>query len=311
MVAFFEIARSSSRSRVCVKEDTVDTYSGGRLQGGGKQINAQQRCPSSASGATPQLKLLFTDLDRSAASGPSSSRCSPRLKQNRPSNPVKISGIVDVASATRRSTAASTDHAGQDREHPQGGNLSFFTLPVASFDNVDGRDVNVVDLAAIRATVRNISTRPTDLRRAGLTDRHRPSTVPASPSTSSAPPDEMGRRRPCSTASPPRVSPAAGIDRDRNRRRRRWRMRRRRRPRQALATYLGGVTPGTSLSAGTMVLTIGSGWTHRAGWGRRPHRHHPRHPLVRRLLRSTRPVERLGSAAHRAHRFAGARGSPA
>ena len=153
----------------------------------------------------------------------------------------------------------------------QGGNLSFFTLPVASFDNVDGQDVNVVDLAAIRATVKEQLNPPTPTSAAPASPTPTPSingagitldVVNASGRDGAAKAVLDGlaakgfTRGKASTGTATEASSLAYAAGDADRA-------------KALATYLGGVTPreDTSLSAGTMVLTVGSGWTAPSGLG--------------------------------------------
>ena len=49
----------------------------------------------------------------------------------------------------------------QQAQSLAGGNISFVTLPIDHFDTVDGQDVNIVDVGAIRAQVHDLLNPPT------------------------------------------------------------------------------------------------------------------------------------------------------
>lgn len=159
MVAFFEIAQVVQPVTVCVKEDTVDTFSGADFKAGTQQINAEQAVAFVRQRRdTSNPKLMFTDLDRSRRQQAFIVSLLTQLKQSSTlTNPVKINGIVDVA---KRNTAIDSGldplALAKTAAAMQGGNLSFYTLPVDSFDTVDGQDVNVVDPVKIRATVKEL-----------------------------------------------------------------------------------------------------------------------------------------------------------
>lgn len=159
MVAFFEIAQVVQPVTVCVKQDTVDTYSGADFKAGTQQINAEQAVAFVRQRRdTSNPTLMFTDLDRSRRQQAFIVSLLTQLKQSSTlTNPVKINGIVDVA---KRNTAIDSGldpiSLAKTASAMQGGNLSFYTLPVESFDTVDGQDVNVVDPIKIRATVKDL-----------------------------------------------------------------------------------------------------------------------------------------------------------
>jgi LCP family protein required for cell wall assembly len=159
MVAFFEIAQVVQPVTVCVKQATVDTYSGADFTAGQQQINAEQAVAFVRQRRdTSNPKLMFTDLDRSRRQQAFIVSLLTQLKQGSTlTNPVKVSGIVDVA---KRNTAIDSGldplALAKTAAAMQGGNLSFYTLPVDRFDTVDGQDVNVVDPVKIRATVKEL-----------------------------------------------------------------------------------------------------------------------------------------------------------
>ena len=246
MVAFFEIAQVVQPITVCVRR-TPSTPTRGRLQGGEQQINAQQAVSfvrQRRDTSTPSCSSPTSIAP--AASRPSSSRCSPssaELDPHEPGEDQRDRRRCPAQHGDRQRPRP--DHAGQDREHPPRWQPQLLPPAGGGFDNVDGQDVNVVDLAAIRATVKSSSTHPRRPRPRRFTT---PDTVHQRcrhhPRRRQRLRARWGRQRPCSTASPPRVSPAARAstgttteasslayaagDAD---------------PPKALATYLGGVTP--------------------------------------------------------------------
>jgi LCP family protein required for cell wall assembly len=163
MVAFFEIAQVVQPVTVCVKEDTVDTYSGADFKAGPQQIDASQAVAFVRQRRdTSNPKLMFTDLDRSRRQQAFIVSLLTQLKASSTlTNPTKVSGIVDVA---KRNTAIDSGldpiSLARTAAAIQGGNLSFYTLPVERFDTVDGQDVNVVDPVTIRATVKELMRPP-------------------------------------------------------------------------------------------------------------------------------------------------------
>ena len=274
MVAFFEIAQVVQPITVCVKEDTVDTYRG-RLQGGEQQISAQQAvsfvrqrrdtCPTQAALHRPRSLPPPAGLHRLAAH-PAQAELDP----HEPGEDQRDRRRCPAQHGDRQRPRP--DHAGQDREHPPGWQPQLLHPAGGQFfDNVDGQDVNVVDLAAIRATVKEQLNPPIPTFRRAGSPTPTPSingagitldVVNASGRDGAAKAVLDGlaakgfTRGKASTGTANR-GVVAGV------------CRRRRRPRQGARDHLGGVTPreDTSLSAGTMVLTIGSGWTAPSGLG--------------------------------------------
>lgn len=163
MVAFFEIAQVVQPVTVCVKQDTLDTYSGADFKAGTQQISAEQAVAFVRQRRdTSNPKLLFTDMDRSRRQQAFIVSLLTQLKGSSTlTNPAKVSGIVDVA---KRNTAIDSGldplSLAKTANAMQGGNLSFYTLPVERFENVDGQDVNIVDVPKIRAMVKDLMKPP-------------------------------------------------------------------------------------------------------------------------------------------------------
>lgn len=163
MVSFFEIAQVVQPVTVCVKQDTVDTYSGADFRAGEQQISAEQAVAFVRQRRdTSNPNLAFTDLDRSRRQQAFIVSLLTQLKGSQTlTNPGRLSGIVDVA---KRNTAIDTGldpfALARMAQALRGGDLSFYTLPVERFDRVDGQDVNVVDTAKVRAMVKDLTSPP-------------------------------------------------------------------------------------------------------------------------------------------------------
>ena len=157
MVAFYEIAQVVQPITVCVNEDTRDSYSGANLHQGYQQIDAAQAVAFVRQRRdTAHPKLDFTDLDRERRQQAFMASLAYQLKQaGTLADPARLAGLIDVAKqniavdpgldllslATQASSLTS-------------GNITFTTLPVERFGKDPlGEDVNIVDVAGIRATV--------------------------------------------------------------------------------------------------------------------------------------------------------------
>lgn len=182
MVAFFEIAQVVQPITVCVKQDTVDTYSGADFKTGPQQVTAEQAVAFVRQRRdTSNPKLLFTDMDRSRRQQAFIVSLLTQLKGSATlTNPVKISGIVDVA---KRNTAIDTGldplSLARTANAMQGGNLSFYTLPVEAFENVGGQDVNIVDVGKIQAMVKDLMKPPATESAAASPSSAAPSVTPS------------------------------------------------------------------------------------------------------------------------------------
>jgi len=139
MVAFFEIAKVVQPVTVCVKEDTVDSFSGADFKAGQQQISAEQAVAFVRQRRdTRNSRLQFTDLDRSRRQQAFIVSLLTQLKTSSTlTNPSKVNGIIDVA---KRNTAIDDGldplSLVRTAQAVQGGNLSFYTLPVKEFQNI-------------------------------------------------------------------------------------------------------------------------------------------------------------------------------
>ncbi|MBK8731177.1 MAG: LCP family protein [Tetrasphaera sp.] len=164
MIAFFEIAEVVQPVTVCVKQPTVDTYSGADFTAGPQQIDAAQAVAFVRQRRdTSNPSLMFTDLDRSRRQQAFIVSLLTQLKSSATfTNPSKISGIIDVA---KRNTAIDS---GLDpltlvktAQAMQGGKLHFYTLPIEEFGTTPGgAAVNIVDTSKIRSMVKDLISPP-------------------------------------------------------------------------------------------------------------------------------------------------------
>lgn len=159
MVAFYQLAQVVQPITVCVKEATKDSYSGADFVAGEQQIDASQAVAFVRQRRDLYERYDFTDLDRERRQQAFIASLAFQLKQaGTLANPVKLAQIIDV---TKQNTAIDSglnllDFA-QDAQKMAGGNVTFYTLPVKSFGrDPQGEDINVVDVAEIQATVRQL-----------------------------------------------------------------------------------------------------------------------------------------------------------
>lgn len=164
MIAFFEIADVVQPITVCVKQPTVDTYSGADFVAGPQQINAEQAVAFVRQRRdTSNPSLMFTDLDRSRRQQAFIVSLLTQLKSSSTfTNPSKISGIIDVA---KQNTAIDSGldplTLAKTASAMQGGKLNFYTLPIEEFGTTPGgASVNIVDVPKIRAMVKDIINPP-------------------------------------------------------------------------------------------------------------------------------------------------------
>jgi LCP family protein required for cell wall assembly len=187
LVAFFEIARVVQPVTVCLQKATQDTYSGANFPAGMVQLNASQSL-AFVRQRRDNVKgdfyyNNFTDLDRERRQQAFIASLAYKLKQAGTfANPSKLTDILNVA----EQNIAVDDgfdlikFAGE-AESLTSGNVSFHTLPIASYADLGGTigDVNIVSLPVIQADVQSLigggSTTPS-------------STAPATTTSSGPPP---------------------------------------------------------------------------------------------------------------------------
>ncbi len=160
MVAFFQIARVVEPLTVCLNDDTSDPFSGADFHKGTQQIDASQAIAFVRQRRDVNDEL-FTDMDRTRrqqafiASLLSALRSGGSL-----SSPSGLQHLVEVA---RQSIAVDAQLDLADFVNRASGfakrDLSLYTLPITEFGrDPAGEDVNLIDVASIRAIARNLVT---------------------------------------------------------------------------------------------------------------------------------------------------------
>jgi LCP family protein required for cell wall assembly len=164
LVAFFEIAGVVQPITVCLQKATQDTYSGANFPAGQVQLNASQAL-AFVRQRRDNVKgdyyyNNFTDLDRERRQQAFIASLAFKLKQTGTfANPSNLSKILDVA---EQNIAVDNGFdlmtfAGE-AANLTSGNVSFHTLPIASYADLGGTigDVNIVSVPAVQADVQSL-----------------------------------------------------------------------------------------------------------------------------------------------------------
>lgn len=177
MAAFYEVAQAVQPITVCLNHATADTFSGADFPAGVQQLNAAQSMAFVRQRRdTTSSDFDMTDLDRTRRQQAFMVSLAVKLKQASTFTDFgKLQKLIDVA---KKDVALDSDldllSFAQQAQSLAGGNISFVTLPIDHFDTVDGQDVNIVDVDAIRAQVHDLLNPPTPTAA--------PSASPSSPS---------------------------------------------------------------------------------------------------------------------------------
>ena len=159
LVGFYDLARALGSLTVCLAGPTQDSYSGAKFVKGYQRLNAAQALAfvrQRRDYVHPELN--FTDLDRARRQQAFLSSAAYQLRgAGTFANPERLNALIDVAKqdVVIDSELDLLPFLQQSRALLEG-NVTFTTLPVGQFSQVDGQDVNLVDLGQVRATVRNL-----------------------------------------------------------------------------------------------------------------------------------------------------------
>ncbi|HEY2206674.1 MAG TPA: LCP family protein [Pseudonocardia sp.] len=159
LVGFYDLARALGSVTVCLRGPTQDSYSGARFVRGYQRLDASQSLAfvrQRRDYVHPELN--FTDLDRERRQQAFLASAAAQLRgAGVLADPSRLAALIGVAerdvvldSGLDPLTLLRRAHGLLD------GQVTFTTLPVASFGKVDGQDVNLVDLGQVRATVRGL-----------------------------------------------------------------------------------------------------------------------------------------------------------
>lgn len=159
LVGFYDLAEALGSVTVCLQGPTQDSYSGARFVRGTQQLNATQALAfvrQRRDYVHPELN--FTDLDRARRQQAFLASVAYQLSNTGTlADPSRLNALVGVA-AKDIVIDSGFDLLGFAQQAPsllkQG--LSFTTLPVKSFQTINGEAVNQVDPDEIKKVVQNL-----------------------------------------------------------------------------------------------------------------------------------------------------------
>jgi LCP family protein required for cell wall assembly len=156
MAAFYSVAQAVQPITVCLNHATQDKYSGADFPAGVQDLDAQQAMSFVRQRRdTGPSDLELTDLDRTRRQQAFIVALAYKLRQAGTFSDV---GTLRALITTAKQYIAVDEgfdllsFAGQ-ASRLAGGGITFQTLPIAGFETIDGKDVNVVDTEAIRSLV--------------------------------------------------------------------------------------------------------------------------------------------------------------
>lgn len=179
MAAFYEVALAVQPVTVCLNQATQDSYSGADFAAGEQQISAQDAMSFVRQRRdTGPSDLELTDFDRTRRQQAFIVSLAYKLKQA--DTFTNLGTLQSLIGTAKQFIAVDQDldllSFAQQASQLAGGNINFVTLPIVRFDTVDGKDVNIVDVDEIQATVRELLADPT------ATPTPRSSDAPSEPS---------------------------------------------------------------------------------------------------------------------------------
>lgn len=159
LIGFYDLAQALGSVTVCLAGPTQDSYSGAKFVKGYQQLDAAQALAfvrQRRDYVHPELN--FTDLDRERRQQAFLASAASQLRgAGAFTDPGRLNSLIDVA---KRDVVIDNQFDLLPfllrSRSLLGGNITFTTLPVKQFSQVDGQDVNLVDLAQVRATVRRL-----------------------------------------------------------------------------------------------------------------------------------------------------------
>jgi LCP family protein required for cell wall assembly len=151
LAGFYDVTNALGGVQVCLNAPVQDDYSGADFPAGPQRLDAAQALAF----VRQRHGLDNGDLDRTHRQQAFLASVLHQLAQVGTFADVnKMSALIDVA----RKDIVLSSGWGKDQFRRVGeiagdGNLTFTTLPVLGYDNVDGQAVNIIDAAAIKAQV--------------------------------------------------------------------------------------------------------------------------------------------------------------
>ncbi|QUQ64019.1 LCP family protein [Kutzneria sp. CA-103260] len=159
LVGFYDLAQALGSITVCLQGPTQDSFSGANFQKGVQQLNAAQALAfvrQRRDYVHPELN--FTDLDRERRQQAFLASASQQLKSaGTLADPAKMSALVDAAKKDIVfDSGFDLLSFIQQSSSLVGGGVTYVTLPIKTFGQINGEDVNLVDLNQIRTMVRTL-----------------------------------------------------------------------------------------------------------------------------------------------------------
>ena len=152
LVGFYDMAQALGGVQVCLNAPVQDSYSGANFPTGLQTLNAAQ----SLAFVRQRRGLPNGDLDRTHRQQAFLAGVTAKLSSaGTLTNPAKLNALVDAAKKDVV-LSAGWDVVGYaaTATNLASGNIEFQTLPVQSYQTVDGQDVNIVDQAALQTQVK-------------------------------------------------------------------------------------------------------------------------------------------------------------
>lgn len=169
--AFFQIAQVVQPITVCLNDDTSDSYSGADFHAGVQQIDAAQAM-AFVRQRRDENDQMFTDMDRTRRQQAFIVSLVTALRHGGAlSNPSDLRNLLQVAQQNIAvdagfDLAGFVDHASTLTDSA----LTLYTLPISEFGkDPRGEDVNMIDVAGVRAIVHNLFTNGSPTATASLT----------------------------------------------------------------------------------------------------------------------------------------------
>ena len=152
LAGFYDLAEALGGVDVCLNHSVDDDYSGAKFPAGPQTLNASQ----SLAFVRQRHGLDNGDLDRTHRQQAFLVSAMHKLQSAGTFiNPGKLQSLLDVAEKdVVISSGWDIGSYAQQLGKVAGSTTEFQTLPVVRYDNIDGQDVNIVDIPAIRAQVR-------------------------------------------------------------------------------------------------------------------------------------------------------------
>lgn len=166
MGAFYQIAQQVQPINVCVKEDTVDSFSGANFKKGYQDLSAKQAVAFVRQRRDLYNRYNFSDLDRSRRQQAFIVSLLTQMKSaGTLLNPFTLNNIVDVATNNVViSKGLNPIDLAKVASNLSGKNLHFYTLPVVTTNysppGSGGESANEVNDTEIRTIVRNLLNPP-------------------------------------------------------------------------------------------------------------------------------------------------------